>query len=1582
MKRIFLTWMAMFAAIAAVEAQQINLNEGLVAYYPFNGNANDESGNGNHGTIIGDLNLTSGRTNDINGAYEFSGTNSNYIYVSDNASLNMDVFTISAWVNIPIPQNEGGYIVNKGRDITNGSYRLNTHGIGAQTLYDGVNDATFLDMIPSNQWVLLTGTVNGDIAKSYINGQLIDTKTLSNSFTCNSSGEPLTIGAHYYSGVPSYWIYPLKGKIDEVRIYNRALNDSEIQSLYDGEIPVACDLTTLPTTNVFYDATADLCARTVLSGSDENGSVDVEQPLRRSHLAKIAFRGLYLLNGDAVPSTLPSDSYPSIYPDLNVETLQNKYYYRPAKALLYLEYGDGRSPFDRNRTNFLPDENIARSDVLKVLLETFHIEPDLDNTSSPFPSDTDVDALRVNDPFKTGYIRKALQLGIIDAATTFRPFDDCLRGEAFMMLYRIMQKVEAGLIADPAPDFASYYEPSNITLQTVAMGLGLSLGNFNHYTKTSFAISGVAPLSFSHTYNSYTTELPDEFYGIHDLGQGKIATYRPLGYGWSHEYHSFVTLIEDRMILHWGGGTIHVYKSDGVQFVPESIGVYDEVSFEGSTLLVKSKSQVEYRFKKQTPSGTGANILQLYSIKDRNGNEVLINYTDGVDGMMVISSVSGAGRELTFTYKNNTNLIAQVADPLNRTVRFDYTFNATLNDYLLTSFTDAKGQTTLYEYSNPDNQATCRLLNRIQLPKGNYIENEYDANRRLSKSTTGINGVPTTQTAVSVNANWRDKTLNSTVQQDRGGVTSSVAYTFNMQNSVTALDGDENLHVAASYGNSDLPELPTDIQANNMNINDIQYDAKGNVLRMEETALDGSGVHTIAMSYNEQNDMTAYTDARGNTTYYDYDDAGNLIKVRAPENAETSLEHNSKGLVTATVNPEGIRTEMDYDTYGNPTEIRIPALNNISTKSEYDAASRLTAVTDFLNRKSAYSYDANDNLLSEVNAANHTTSYAYDANDNLTSITNAKGGVTSMIYDNATDWLTSVSFAGATKQFTYNADGTLQTFTKPDGTAISSTYDALGRVISDGVNQYTYDANHRTETVTKDGRTLTFGYDGFGRTNSVQYSDFSGNTVGYAYDDNGNIIAVTYPDGKSVTYAYDNLNRLTSVTDWNGRVISYSYLKDSRPQSATYPNGMTVNYTYDNAGRQTGKTVKRSDNTIIASYNFILNDVGNIISETREEPYDKMILPGSEVNYTYNSANLIQTAGNVSFAFDANGNTTSRGDANYSYDLSDKLTSGGGFNFEYDGLGNIRSNGSKRYLIDVTGMGNVLAETDMSGNPTAYYLYGQGLEACILPDGTTKYYVSDYRGSVVAMVDASASANITHKYQYDDFGNLTQKEESDANPFRYVGKYGVMYANDNLYYMRARFYDPTIGRFLSEDPIWSTNLYPYADNNPVMGVDPMGESVLAGAVIGGSTAAIMAIPDVVTSFLDVGKGFKYMIKGDYASANYYMEIANDKVVKANKSIVSGAVSGASTVAKYAIAGYKTLKEGNEEYERSIKLGLSKQESINNASKSAIVNGALNFMPSVLKIDKSNIVYSIIGETFNKFIKEGSKGMANDMILNK
>ncbi|MEZ4908787.1 MAG: RHS repeat-associated core domain-containing protein [Saprospiraceae bacterium] len=89
-----------------------------------------------------------------------------------------------------------------------------------------------------------------------------------------------------------------------------------------------------------------------------------------------------------------------------------------------------------------------------------------------------------------------------------------------------------------------------------------------------------------------------------------------------------------------------------------------------------------------------------------------------------------------------------------------------------------------------------------------------------------------------------------------------------------------------------------------------------------------------------------------------------------------------------------------------------------------------------------------------------------------------------------------------------------------------------------------------------------------------------------------------------------------------------------------------------------------------------------------------------------------------------------------------------------------------------------------------------------------------------------ASEIITHKYKYAPYGSVTDSEEADENPFKYIGKYGVMDEGDDIYYMRARYTDALTGRFLSEDPVWATNLYPYASSNPITILDPKGSPLI------------------------------------------------------------------------------------------------------------------------------------------------------------
>ncbi|VAX12728.1 Rhs-family protein, partial [hydrothermal vent metagenome] len=229
-------------------------------------------------------------------------------------------------------------------------------------------------------------------------------------------------------------------------------------------------------------------------------------------------------------------------------------------------------------------------------------------------------------------------------------------------------------------------------------------------------------------------------------------------------------------------------------------------------------------------------------------------------------------------------------------------------------------------------------------------------------------------------------------------------------------------------------------------------------------------------------------------------------------------------------------------------------------------------------------------------------------------------------------------------------------------------------------------------------------------------------------------------------------------------------------------------------------------------------------------PQVPLSLAVATTHFRYNPpANRLLTTGNTStgasFTYDAQGQTINKNGTPYSWDYEHRLISQGSDQYFYDGVGNrlkaIHNGITTKYIYDARG--HLIAEADASNAITRYYIYGAGLLAMVKNNNVYTYHHNAI-GSTVAITNNSKT--IINAYSYTPYGQIVDQKETIPQPFKYVGKYGVMTEAHGLYYMRARYYDPSTGRFISEDPKGfeggQVNLYAYVGGNPVIFVDPNG----------------------------------------------------------------------------------------------------------------------------------------------------------------
>ena len=598
-------------------------------------------------------------------------------------------------------------------------------------------------------------------------------------------------------------------------------------------------------------------------------------------------------------------------------------------------------------------------------------------------------------------------------------------------------------------------------------------------------------------------------------------------------------------------------------------------------------------------------------------------------------------------------------------------------------------------------------------------------------------------------------------------------------------------------------------------------------------------------------DSVKITDSRGNTTYY-----------------QSTFDGYTQGVISA----QGNTVNFGYDDFGNRNQI-IDALSN-ATNLVYDAKGNITSITDPLNNDVTLGYDTNNNLIQSIDPKNNTFNFTYDANSNLLETRDPDGQITTFNYNSYGQLTRIIDAKNQTTDFTYDEEGNLIKMTDPLGKFTSYTHDTLGRVLTltDPKNQlftYQYDGvDHLTKVTYPDASTidyiynccnliqindkygaLNFNYDALGRLTG--FTDYNSQAISYGYDSEGNLISLTYPGNKIVNYDYDKDGRLIKVTDWLNNITEYRYDPRGNLFLSSSPGLITL-YKYDEANRLSKLLNYNTFNfNLTSAFEYTLDPSGNRTNIKKYMPLNTPSLNLGTTSYSYNSDNQLMTATKQSFEYDNNGNTTRRiqpaGTTNFTYDADNRLIQysqpgQANLNFLYDSLGNRiqKAQGATvtKYIVDPnSSLPSVLAEADASGNIHSYYVYGLGLISKI-QGNNAYYYQYDGIGSTVAMTDVTGA--IVNQYAYDDFGNLADNSsETIANPFKYVGKFGVATDAPDLLYMRARYYSPSLGRFINKDPIGLSgglNLYAYVGNNVIQLTDPSGLGGAGGGWIIKATA--------------------------------------------------------------------------------------------------------------------------------------------------
>lgn len=853
-----------------------------------------------------------------------------------------------------------------------------------------------------------------------------------------------------------------------------------------------------------------------------------------------------------------------------------------------------------------------------------------------------------------------------------------------------------------------------------------------------------------------------------------------------------------------------------------------------------------------------ANDGNLCSVTDPLDHTASFTYDASGNVLTVTDALSNTW---TYTY-NSFNDVLTEEDPLERTTTYGYDEEGNLtsvtnaleeatsfthnDDGTLASLTDALSHTTSFGYDQYGNHTS------VTDPLDNTMTFTYDLGGRLLTETDALDHTTT--------------------------------YTYDNQNNVLTVTDELDNVTTYAY---DAKGQRTSVTDANDETTSFAYDEAGRLTTVTDTLS-----QTVTYGYDANGNRTSMTNTRDKNTTYEYDALNRLTSVTDPLDRETTYAYDAAGRRTSRTDAESQTTTYTYNAVNRLTGIdypvgtpdmsftyddlgnRLTVVDGTGTTSySYDALYRLTSVEDGAEDTVSYDYDYAGRLTSiTYPGGQDSVTYGYDDANRLTSVTDWLNNTTSYTYDTA-GRLTSTSLPnGLTSDRTHdNADRLLTVVNRNGETTISSfsyTLDAVGnrtQVVDDtGVTDYAYDDLYRLRTVINLQSQLdTYSYDEMGnrltrRANPYQYDDademlsaFSlADTDGDGCVDEEELPGALSPKPGS-TGSYDPLdywdfydvpvpavadptpngpkNRAVAMDD----VMAVLFYTGTSATEACgdNPNTNGVDYDCDKGMDTDGDTVADIPPDGVPDG----RDYDRSPSAEPNPPWD--VGPPNDVIAMDDVLAVLAQSGlscadppneePVTYGYDANGNLTGRGDDTFAWDAENRLVStnigdtSGSYAYNGDGLRVSRNIGGAAvsYTWDVNrGLPVILEDSD--GNR---YVYGLDLLSATDNSSTQTYFLYDGLASTTELSDDEGT--VTGTYEYDVFGSV-RAHSGAATEWSYTGE-----QNDptGLEYLRARYYDPAGGRFLSRDPLGglpsdpqSQNRYVYVSNNCINYVDPSG----------------------------------------------------------------------------------------------------------------------------------------------------------------